>query len=320
MDAAGQVNRRAAALPPYRSPTARELLRFGLPLFVVLRRLERSSSKVRRRYQERNLRKVVARAARLEGYRSLLSEAGVDPRDVQTLEDLPSLPILGRKQVRLLAAEAWSNATTSRKHLGFAHTSGSSGEPLAIPLDRRETAIGQALVLYGFMRSGVRPTDRLGHLVVPTTAPRRRLLERVHLLREQRIDLRDGPERNLDELAACDPDVVYAYPSHLALVAGLLDKGDGSSIRPRLVVTHGETLTRATRSRLEIGFSCPVRDTYGSAEFNRIAFECPHGQLHTLPTTFVETDAVHQDKNGGAEVLVTSLYHTTVPLLRYRLG
>jgi phenylacetate-CoA ligase len=99
----------------------------------------------------------------------------------------------------------------------------------------------------------------------------------------------------------------------------LLD-GGGAEIRPRLLIVNGEVLAASTRSLLSEAFGCEVRDSYGSVEFQQIAFECREGRLHVIPSVIVEADDETAGGDGYADILVTSLYHYTMPLIRYRLG
>jgi phenylacetate-CoA ligase len=97
-------------------------------------------------------------------------------------------------------------------------------------------------------------------------------------------------------------------------------------IRPKLLLSTAETLLPATRNDLEKTFGAPLRDEYGLAEVGGfVARECPQGAggYHLLDDYLLEVvdhDGRSVDFGVEGEILITNLYHTAVPILRYRTG
>ena len=82
----------------------------------------------------------------------------------------------------------------------------------------------------------------------------------------------------------------------------------------RIVAPGGESLLPAWRGIIADGFRARVLDRYGSTESGAIAWECPHcGAYHANSDEIVLED----DADG---LIVTPLFVSSQPLLRYRLG
>jgi phenylacetate-CoA ligase len=66
-------------------------------------------------------------------------------------------------------------------------------------------------------------------------------------------------------------------------------------------------------------FGARVIEEYGSSELGVMAFECPHGGLHTSDETYV-LEVAEPGPDGSGELLATSLVNEALPLIRYRVG
>jgi phenylacetate-coenzyme A ligase PaaK-like adenylate-forming protein len=96
-------------------------------------------------------------------------------------------------------------------------------------------------------------------------------------------------------------------------------------IRPREVLTGGETLTPAVRQRVTQLLGATVRNNYGASEFLSIAWECAHGHLHVNADWVIlePVDEKHQPVPPGEpshSCLLTNLSNTVQPLIRYDLS
>lgn len=102
-----------------------------------------------------------------------------------------------------------------------------------------------------------------------------------------------------------------------------LDPGrDFPSLRALFV--GGEPLSEARRRRISEIWKVPVVEEYGSTETGSLAGECPAGRLHLWADRAVfevRDPATGQvNREGSGQMIVTPLYRTAMPLLRYNLG
>ena len=75
------------------------------------------------------------------------------------------------------------------------------------------------------------------------------------------------------------PTIVATYPTAAALLADEAQSGR-LQIKPREVWTGGESLSAATRDRVQQTLACTVRNSYGASEFLAMGWECGDGHLH----------------------------------------
>lgn len=126
------------------------------------------------------------------------------------------------------------------------------------------------------------------------------------------------------ELNEFSPTIIATYPTVAALLADEALRGS-LHIRPREVLTGGETLTPAVRQRVERLLGATVRNNYGASEFLSIAWECAHGHLHVNADWVIlePVDEKHRPVPPGEpshSCLLTNLANMVQPLIRYDLS
>ncbi|HVP38345.1 MAG TPA: hypothetical protein VMS93_04095 [Candidatus Saccharimonadales bacterium] len=309
-------------LQPGRQPSQVSLALQGAAFLARLRLHEHWSEARIRAHQDRALRRLVAHAAaHVPYYREQFRALGMSAADIRTREDLSRLPVLTRTQLRERAEDLISNLAP-RDALVPSRSSGSTGESVTHWLGPGDFIRSWVLYAYGMLWQGGRVTDRYAVIEFRLEpGPRRRaLFEHLGVFRTDPVDLRQPLEEQLAQLERLRPGVVFGFPSCLHLLAHHVLR-HGTSLRPRLVLTHGEMLLPETRALVGRALGCPVRDTYGSAEAFRLGCECTRGRLHLLPdSAIVEVDPATRTADGRGDILITPLYLRSMPLLRYRLG
>ncbi len=255
-------------------------------------------------------------------YRETFKVIGFDPGRVRCLEDLSKIPVLTKSSIQADPTRFISEKVPESKRQSQG-TTGSSGRPLQVWMTKEEELYSHALVLYGFLKSGARPGMRLA--IVRNASPALKGVKKVNrdIFQWYVLDLKNELDEILKQLNELKPEILYSYPSWLSLLSRhLLDKGF-RIYKPSFVFTHGEGLTPEVRSLIRSALGCPVRNSYGSTEFYRMAYECGEEKLHILETPYVLETVMPQvlvPGDHGEEIIVTSLYHRAMPFIRYRLG
>ena len=92
-----------------------------------------------------------------------------------------------------------------------------------------------------------------------------------------------------------------------------------------MVIGNAEPVLAHQREVVEEVFGCPVRETYGMAEYVAAASECDQGRLHLWPEVGVvevlahEADVVAAAGTTG-RLACTGLLNSSMPLVRYLVG
>jgi phenylacetate-CoA ligase len=117
----------------------------------------------------------------------------------------------------------------------------------------------------------------------------------------------------------------YGYPTLMKRWASECSSAglDGRELALQCVISTGEVLTPLSRRELATFFGCPIINEYGCTESGVIAIECEHGTPHMIPVA-AKAEVVDQGgrrvpPGGTGQVVVSDLFGTALPMLRYRL-
>ncbi len=255
-------------------------------------------------------------------YRQIMDEAGVDPRKLDTTDDLARLPLTTKSAMRDRCEDFFSSAYA----LGDCEkksTSGSSGTPLTFYRDGHYFELGNAGTMRNMATGGWRPGDALaliwGYLSeVETFGGRLRswFSQTYHLnAYQQTEEAMTRWRRLLETKRIC---FLYGFPSSLHVFARhLLDRD--RTLPMKAVFCTAEKYFDFERVAIEKAFSCKSYDLYGSSEIQNIAAECPRGNLH-VASDFVVIEEIEGDDATPPRFALTSLHNYCMPFIRYDLG
>jgi putative adenylate-forming enzyme len=213
-----------------------------------------------------------------------------------------------------------------------AATSGTTGSPGVFVHDRREWLTVLASYArandWAHVRAGL--THRLRLAVVSSRTPWHqsalvgRTLESP-FVQALRLDATAPLKETLEQLDRFQPESLVGYASMLRLLANE-QIGGRLHIRPLAAMSASEVLTAESRERIRRAWGVNAFDVYAATEPAGIASECEqHTGLH-LYEDLVLTEIVDEENRAvpagtfGAKVLVTVLFRTTQPLIRYEIS
>ena len=243
-------------------------------------------------------------------YQQFYAEHGVNVASIQSVEDLPGLPVVTREHIRQ-HAQALYIGQPWLKTVG--RTSGSSGTPLTVYRDYRSTVREGAYLwaqraLFG-LHPGMKVVSLRGNLD-------RRVMRRYdHQARCLYLSSFNLSEEHAgwyyEQIRQFAPYAILAYPSSVEILANLL-KAKGLSLSVPYIFTSSEQLYEHQRAKVEAVFNTRIVDWYGNAERTIALEQRPGGNYHTLPMYSVneyQTD----------HTLTTGLMSEAFPLIRYRV-
>ncbi|MBN2193935.1 MAG: phenylacetate--CoA ligase family protein [Polyangiaceae bacterium] len=274
-----------------------------------------------RRRQLACLREILGHAGRFVPYwRELFRAHGFDPTAVRGPEDLGRLPVLTKEAIRS-GGERMLAENVPRGRLRERRTGGSTGEPLRFFVTRAEFEEQIGVCLRANVLVGVAPGDpiakvwgygrpqRIANAIAPLTG-------RLYLdaYRTSEADLADW----IRDLVRIRPRMLYGYARALHELARYVHRNRIVVPRLGIVATTAEKLLPEHRTTIEEALGARVIDMYGAHEVPRIASECLYGRMHLAPDAAVVEFV--PDGNGSSRILLTSLGHRAMPLIRYDIG
>lgn len=290
---------------------------YMLKYLAELKMHQKRSRKELSEIQLKKLKKMIIHSYNnVPFYRELFIKANISPDDIKKIEDLQKLPIITKKEIQANYDKILANGTDIEQ-CKLINTTGSTGIPLRVYNDNKALLYSSALVYFGFFESGLKLKDKMVELTG--------IMEDCSgtLIKKNMISTFDPPGKIMEMLRHYDAEILYSFPSIFKILSNTLN-GELSSLNTRLIFTHGETLTESNRELIGSTFGAKVCNTYGSTEFNRLAFECSeYSGMHMLTDSAVieivkDGQVVGPGEEG--EIIVTGLYNYAMPLIRYNLG
>lgn len=264
-------------------------------------------------------------------WREIFDARKLSPRDIENLDDLAQLPLLEKQTVRELVHFDLMSDNHRKSDILRISTSGSTGQPLVCYADRTQLEIRWASTLRSQEWTGYQFGDRcirLWHQTIGMT-PLQIARERIDafLTRRKFIPAYQIDEHNIRQFLAtienARPTLVDGYAESFNFLSTYLKGTTLASIRPRGIMSSGQTLSTQSREAIEKAFGTKVHDKYGSREFSGIAYECEAGSRHVVGESYIVEiikDGRPAKPGEVGEVVVTDLNNYVMPLIRYRIG
>lgn len=318
--------RRAFVEPVWARYTGTERLR-------VWRELEESQWWPEWRRSERqseHLRELVAIAGReCVFYGRRFAHAGINPESVRTLDDLRSLPVLTKGDIRTNGTDLVSRRYAPSALMQF-RTGGSTGVPLTLfaaeAVSEARNAAARRSDRWTGWEVGEPVAAVWGNPKRPTTVKGRlhdALLEPVIYLDTMNVTPFAVVQFSR-EWRRAQPTLLFGHAHSLYLLALHVRDLGLSGIAPRAIVSTSMTLLAAERALIEEVFGLSVFDRYGCEEVGLIGCECEkHSGMHInvdhLLVEFLRDDGSAAGSGEPAQVVVTDLLNKAMPLIRYRV-
>lgn len=302
-------------------------------MFHYIQRLEESqywSVDRLRGYQFDRLKELLQHAyLHTSFYKKRFDEVGFDPFRFNDPNDLRTIPILTKNQIRdNLDSMLAMNLRTSELH--FTETGGTTGVKIRFYRDNASLALKEA-ALYRFERwTGWDFGERMG-LVWPATVDyvghhtwkarlKNELSTRQVVLPGAVLD-EVKIQRYLEQLRDRGATMMRGFTSPVHELAAHVRKNH-MEIPLKGVITTGEPVFAHQRVPIQEAFQCKVYDSYRTREAGPVAQQCREGGgLHlNAECLYVEIENQEPSTEETGEVIITDLVNYGMPFIRYRIG
>ncbi len=262
-------------------------------------------------------------------YKSFLSAHGI-----ANIFNWNEIPIIQKKDFQVNIDEIITRGL-NKKSLHIHNTSGSTGTPFYFAKDKFCHAMNWVEIDLHLLKHGINigESKQARFYGIPMSGLKY-YKERfkdflANRYRYPVFDLSEAKlEKVLEDFEVKKFEYINGYTSSLVVFAKfLIERGIVlKNICPTLRVAFptSEVVDDLDRATIEKGFGVKVRNEYGAAELDILAFEDEDGDfVLNEETLFIEIlDDNNQPVEPGIEgkIIVTSLYNKAMPFIRYELG
>ena len=263
-------------------------------------------------------------------YHTRFDEAGLDPENIKSLEDIRRLPFTTSDDLR--AHYPFGLLAVSKDEVVRVHTSsGTTGRAKAICFSKNDIDFSANLIARCLVMTGTGKGDTLQNMMTYglfTGA----LVMHYGAEKVGALVIPAGPgntERQIQLMRDFGTTVIHITPSYsLYLASALQQKGidPRKDLNLRRAYLGAEPYSEETRKKIEEIYGIDVYNSYGLTEMSGpgVAFECSYKNgMHLWEDHFFaeiinpETGEVLEDGQEG-ELVLTSLRREAMPLIRYR--
>ncbi|UHQ98959.1 phenylacetate--CoA ligase (plasmid) [Natrinema zhouii] len=286
-----------------------------------------------REIQEKRLRETVERAyENVPFYRERLEEAGVEPGDIESIDDITKLPMTTKEDFRdeypdgLFAVD---DEEVSRIHA----SSGTTGKPKIVSYTDDDLSVWSEVVARSLKAGGVNPGDtvqnaygyglftgglglhygveELGATVIPIGG--------------------GGTQRQVELMTDLESDALSCTPSYALYLAETAEEMgyDPKELPISTIIFGAEPCTEPMREEIEERLDVNGIDIYGLSEIigPGVSNECHEAQDglhiwedHFYPEVVDPRTGEPVDEGEEGELVLTTLTKEALPVLRYRTG
>lgn len=310
--------------------------KYGMSIRRQLRELEETqwwSPHQLQELQNERLRLLINHAyEKVPFYRRIFQKRNLTPRNIQSVNDLPKLPILSKKEIRNNFDSMLSSDFSQRKQK-LNRTGGSTGEPLKFYIDWEAWSMSWACIYLGWRFAGYKFGDKMASLGGSSLFPDetitvqtriRRFLERNLALSATHMS-DDIMKEYFKFIEKHQPKFLRGYPSALYVFANYLKENRLTPLKPKAVFTTAEVLYPNYRELIEEVFQCRVFDGYGCGDGGGSALECTEHKGHHIPIQRVVMEFVNDAgqtiaAGQAGNIVLTDLFNYSMPFIRYQVG
>ena len=287
-------------------------------------------------YQSAKLRQIITHAYHnVPYYQKLFKENNIIPSDIQTVKDLKNIPFLTKDLLRrnfspLVARDA------KKYRAVLLSTSGTTGGKLNFYTDKPSNVLEFVYYWRFWNWAGYKLGDTFAELTAEFFVFFRKNINTLYsfnrfsrrLVVNSLLISRTYLDGFISVFRKFKPLFLKGMPSNLYMLALVLNEKRNHGISFQGIFSQGENLPQYQRDFIEKVFSSRVFDSYGHMERTAAISQCPLGAYH-IHSDYGITELedphlpVGQEDNKDScvkEIIGTSLYNLSMPLIRYRTG
>lgn len=256
-------------------------------------------------------------------YHKKFNQVGIKPADITTIQSLSKIPITTKQEIQAAKLEDITASDINFRTCKKRSTSGSTGLPLTIFIDRKATDYEDAIWTRTFFENGLSPFDKMVIFSDPRSFTKKKLFNYFGLMRREYISIFENPQKQLSFLKRYKPQIIKGYPSSILSIVDACDYKKCSDFKPRLIFTTAELLDSLTRKFINSTFEVDLLDNYSCNEFGLLSWECHHHMGYHMNADrvffeFLDSSGKAVNPGESGEIICTDLINRAMPLIRYQ--
>ena len=275
------------------------------------------------RYRDEQIRDIVRYSfEHVPFYKKEFTEAGVDPEQIQGLDDLKKLPIIDKATVRDNQALFISDEYMG-KRLKTVHTSGTTGAGLTLKLTDEFDAHNWAIAWAEHNKIGLTRDMWCGYFAGRPIVPARQSEPPFYRInrpgRQIMFSTFHMNDANLysyvDALNRYQPKWIHGYPSAVSLFASFINRtGCRLNYNVRIITLSSENVLQQQCREIKNAFGIYPHQVYGQTE--GVAYFRDHkpGEIYVTENC-AAVEFVRMDDNTSH--IVGTNFNKAMPLIRY---
>jgi phenylacetate-CoA ligase len=275
-------------------------------------------------YQNNKLKEIITYSGKyVPYYRNLFKEIGLDTREFKGIEDMDKIPLLDKETLRTRTDEFISDNVHFYK-CKTEKTSGSTGTPLSLQLDQYSRANKYSAVLRAYFWAGYKLGERV-FLIKGLSETKKR--DYGYDISSNKIFLNSSRMTKSNCIAVAKliqkfkPHFFVGYARSFIDFINIIESEGISIPLPKGLFCFGESVSPQVRKYLETKLHTHMFDFYSHAENTvMICQHDDHYQYLTEDFFFPEIldEEGNIDANCYGELVGTSFYNYSMPLIRYK--
>ena len=263
-------------------------------------------------------------------YKRKFDKYGVNIAQIQSPEDMKSLPILTKQDINDHREEMVDPRYRDRVYKNM--TGGSTGVPTRFYQVEEHWIKNTAATIKNYKWTGLNEGEKVS-LIWGHQLDINHLSSRIEKLKLILSNKQLMPVFSLDNkllghsieaISKFRPKLILGYNTYLYIFAQYILENKVDSICPKAIISSANTLLDSQRETIENAFQCKVFDRYGSRELGCIACECSeHTGLHiNIENVFVEFERLQSSDTSEelSSLICTSMGNCGMPFIRYEIG
>ena len=284
--------------------------------------------------QEMGLKRIVLHhAVQSPWFKQWLKDQNLQPKDLFTLEGLRKLKPLTKRDIQGAGDDFFArNVPDLHKPARKISTSGSTGQPITTLKTALDNVIWNAMTMrdhswWGRNAEGQKLTAiKAGIKIQVETASWGMPMSMYHTTgASQGLPVWMKVDEQLAAVEKFQPDIMILHAGVLRGFVTIWERTGYTLTNLKHCRNISDTVDQELRDRFRSLSGLEIEDNYSCSETGTIAMQCPvSGLYHTMMETLV-VEVLDKDGNACQEgeegrIVVTDLYNTATPLIRYDIG